>query len=107
MHAVEVHRLQLRGDRPARARSNGAVVEFADRRHLGGGAGKEGLVGDVYLVAGNALLDDLESRLLRQLDDGVAGQADQGGTRVGRIDLPVADDEDVLARAFGDEAVDV
>ena len=40
------------------------AVEFADRRDFGGGAGEEGLVGDVDLVARDALLDHLQAEVL-------------------------------------------
>ena len=98
-------RLDLLGDRAARAGADLDAVEFADGRDFGGGAGEEGLVGDVDLVARDALLHDLDAEVLADVEHGVAGDAVQrAGRQVGRVDHAVLDDEDVLARAFGDEA---
>src|SRR5688572_16930057 len=72
---VEVGLLQLLGDRATTAGADLAAVQFADRGHFGGGAGEEGLVGDVHLVAGDALLDDLHAQLAGQGQHGVAGDA--------------------------------
>jgi hypothetical protein len=55
MHTVEIHGLQAGGDRAAVTRADLAVVEFTDRRDFGGRPGEEGFVGDVDLVAGDAL----------------------------------------------------
>ncbi len=54
--------LQLLGDRAALAGADRAIVELADRRHLGGGAGEERLVGDVDVVARQALGAHLVAR---------------------------------------------
>ena len=61
MHLVKVQGLQTLGNGSAGTRTNGAVIDFADRRHLGGCAGKECLVGDVNFVPGYALLVDAEA----------------------------------------------
>jgi len=54
MGGVEEQRLRSLADRAAAATADGAPVQVADRRDLGGGAGQEGLVGGVDLVAGDA-----------------------------------------------------
>src|SRR5690606_4354533 len=54
---VEERRLQFFGDRPAPARADLAVVDFADGCDFGGGAREEGFVGDVDVVARQALGD--------------------------------------------------
>ena len=77
-----------------------AVVEFADRRHFGGGAGEEGFVGAVDFVAGDALFDDLDAQFAGQLHDGGAGDAFEAGGQVRRVQLAVPDDEQVLAGPF-------
>ena len=58
LHLIEVHFLQALGDRTASTVADDAAVHFADRRHLGGGAGKKRFVGDIDLVAGDALFPD-------------------------------------------------
>src|SRR6218665_58702 len=54
-HDVEEGRLDLLGDGAPRTAAQLDAVQLADRRHLGGGAGEEGLVADVHLVARDAL----------------------------------------------------
>ena len=51
---VEEARLDLLRDRADRTLADGAVVDLAHRRHLGGGAGEEHLVGQPELVARDA-----------------------------------------------------
>src|SRR5262249_49928503 len=46
---------------PGRTRADAAIVELADGRDLGRRPGKEGFVGQIYLVAGEALLADLQA----------------------------------------------
>ena len=46
----------------------GAVVDLADGRHLGGGAGEEHLVREPELVARDAPLVDRDAQLARELD---------------------------------------
>src|SRR5438105_13558384 len=60
VHDVEERRLDLLRDRAAPADADLDAVELADRRHFGRGAGEERLVGDVDLVARDALLHDLQ-----------------------------------------------
>src|SRR5207245_2168543 len=50
VHNVEERTLDLLGDWPARALAEFDSIELADRRHLGGRTGEEGLVADVDLV---------------------------------------------------------
>ncbi len=52
---IEVQALQLFGDRTTGAVADVAAIQFADRRHFGGGAGEEGFVGNVDFIAGDAL----------------------------------------------------
>ena len=103
-HSLEERLLQLLGDRSALAIANLAVVDLADRRQLGGRAGQEDFVGDVEVVAGERGLDDFEAPVAGDLDDRMARDAVEDAVEWRRSDLAVADDEDVLARAFGDEA---
>ena len=60
--AFEERLLDACGDRPALAFADRAAVELADRRHFGGGAGEERFVGEVDVVARDALLGDRDAR---------------------------------------------
>ena len=72
---------------PREPRAELDAVELADRRHLGGGAGEEGLVADVDLVARDALFDQLQAEVVADREDGVARDAVQrAGRQVGRVD---------------------
>ena len=105
---IKKHLLQSFGHRTARTGANTTIVEFADRGHFGGRAGEEGLVADVDLIAGDALLDQLQAQVLADREDGVAGDAvERAGRQVGRVDHAVLDDEEVLPGAFGNETVRV
>src|SRR6185295_390366 len=95
--------LELLGDRTGFALADRAAVHLADRRHFRRRAREEGLVGDVELVAAEALLFDRDVMLARQRHDRVARDARQHAGERRRLDLPVADDEQVLARALGAE----
>src|SRR5512140_3222904 len=102
---VEERVLDLLGDGAARSGADLQPVEFADGSHFRGGAGEERLVGDVDLVARDALLHDLDPQVLADTEHGVAGDAVQrAGRQVGRVDDAALDHEDVLARALTDEA---
>ena len=82
------------------------VVDRAERRHLGGGAAHEHLVGEVEIGADQRLLEHRVAEVLRDLRDRVARDARQDpGREIGRVDDAVAHDEDVLARAVGDGAL--
>src|SRR5436190_3262886 len=104
---VEELLLEKLGDGSAPALADLAAVHLADRRHLGGRAGEERLVGDVELVAAEALLLDGDVVLARQRHDRVARDAGQHAGERRRLDLPVADDEEVLPRALGAVALGV
>src|SRR3954451_21046282 len=97
--------LQLLGDRAAPADADLHAIEFADGRHFGGGAGEEALVGDVDLVARDALLHDLDAQVLGDVEHRVPRDSVQGARgQVRRVDHAVLDHEHVLAGAFGHEA---
>src|SRR5512133_2185832 len=84
---VEESGLDLLGDRAARAGADLQPVELADRRHFRGGAREERFVGDVDLVARDALLHDLDPQVLADAEHGVAGDAVQRtGRQVRRVD---------------------
>ena len=53
---------------PRRAVADREVVDLADRRQLGRGAGHEDLVGAVELAARDVALDDLVALVLQDLD---------------------------------------
>src|SRR5215218_10061727 len=88
---VEVCRLQLLCHRPGRP--DLAVVDLADRRHLGGGAGHEDLVRSDEVGPDEVRLLDGVAEVLRDLDQRVARDAGQDrGRERRRRDLPVLDD---------------
>src|SRR5439155_1186827 len=87
--------------------ADAAIVELADRRHLRGRAGKERLVGEVYLVAGEALLTAGDAELGEELEDGVARDAAEHGRQRRGLGDAARDDEHVLAARLGHVAVHV
>jgi len=102
---VEERGLDFFGDGAAAADADLHAVQLANRRDFGGGAGKEGFVGDVDLVAGDAFLHNFQAQVFGDVEDGVARDAVQRPSgQVGRVDDAVFDDEDVFACAFRDEA---
>src|SRR5512135_1452472 len=78
-HDVEKRLLQLLRNRAGPTFADLPVVDLADGRDLSGSAGEEGLFGEVYLVAGESLFHKPEPALLRQPNDGVAGDAIEDG----------------------------
>ena len=104
---LEERFLQFARDRAAAAGADLAPVDFADRRDFGGGAGEEGLVGDVQVVAGDAPRRDRVAQLRGERDHAVARDAHQRRGQLRLVNTAVLDDEQVFARALGDETVDV
>src|SRR5690606_4455234 len=96
MDQIEVGLLQFLGNRAAAADTYLTAVHFANRGNLGGGAGEEGLGGDVHLITGDALLDHRNTQLPGQGEDGGTGDAVQAGGHLRGVDHAVLDDEDVL-----------
>ncbi len=77
------------------------TVEFANRCDFSSSSGEESLVGDIHLITGDALLYDLNSKILCNMEHGIAGDATQSASRkVWRINHTVFNNEDVLARTF-------
>src|SRR5229473_755879 len=105
---VEERALQRFGDRTAAAGADLDLVDGAERRHLGGGADHEHLVGGVERLARNDRLGDGIAEIARERHHRISRDAaeDRRPERR-RVDAAVADDEDVLAAAFADVAVDV
>ena len=68
---VEVRLLDLL--RHGARRPDELVVDLADRRHLGGRADHENLVGEIEVGADDRLLDDAMPEVLGDLDHRVAG----------------------------------
>src|SRR5665213_772701 len=103
VHGVEVRLLDLHRHRAGTA--DHVIVDLADRRHLRGRTDHEHLVGEVEVGADQGLLDNAVPEVLRDLDHGVARDADENRRRqVGRVDHAVLDDEDALPGTVGDEA---
>ena len=93
---------------PGRVGPIEVVVDLAHRRHLGGGAAHEDLVGQVEVGADQRLLDDLGGRgscAIWMIESRVIPCRIDGLEQVRRVEDAVLDDEDVLARAVGDVAL--
>src|SRR3990170_8768422 len=69
LHRGEVRLLDLLRHRAAGAGADRPVVDLADRGHLGGGAGQEGLVGRVDVRPDELPLQDLVPEVVGDLDD--------------------------------------
>ena len=65
-HLIEIQRLQFRRDRAAAAGADNAAIELANRQYFGGGTGEERFVGDIDLIARDALLDQRDNRIPRR-----------------------------------------
>ena len=97
--------LQLLRDRAAPSLADRNAVHRADGRDLGGGAGEEYFIGDVQQFPRDDGLHYRDSKVARQRDDAVAGDArEHRSAQRRREDLAVAHHEDVLARSFADVA---
>src|SRR5438046_10645716 len=97
---VEEEFLDLGRDRSARALAYGAPVELADGRDLGRGAGEEGFVGDIDVVASEAPGNDFIAQLVREGDDRGARDPAQGGSQLRLVDLAALADEEIPARSL-------
>ncbi len=94
---------QLVGDGAGFAGADLAAVDFGDGDDFGGGAGEEAFVSDVDIVTGHGDFFEGDVGLLRQMNDGVAGDAfEDAGVFGGGRQLAVFDQEDVVAGAFRD-----
>src|SRR4051812_37836159 len=67
--------LESTGDFTGYSAANVTVVHFTDRGHFGGSASKERLVGQVYLITGNAIFRQRVSHVVEESDDRIAGNA--------------------------------
>src|SRR5205814_1346042 len=87
-HRVEVCLLDC--ERDGTRRPDRLIVDLAQWRHLGGGAGHEHLFREVEVGADQLLLNDGVPEVLCDLDDRVASdpRQDRGG-QVGCVDRPV------------------
>src|SRR5204863_7238577 len=63
---VEEHLLETRRDGTAAAFADRSVVVFANRCHLGRGAGEERFIGDVDFVTGDTALEHRDAELPRE-----------------------------------------
>ena len=71
-------------DRPTHATANGAIVELADRHHLGRGTGEERLICDINFIAGDTF-HDLQALILSDVQDAVAQDSFQTRGQLRRI----------------------
>src|SRR5690606_41035335 len=105
---VRIEGLRLAGDQTRLYGADRTIVDLADRRHLGGGASEEKLVGAVEVAPGEVRLPHLDAFGPEEVDDRRPGDAveDSGGDRRREHDS-IAGQEQVLAGAFRDVAVGV
>src|SRR5262249_20755257 len=95
-------------NRPAAAGADGLAVDAADRGELARGAGEEQLVRRVQHLARQPLLDHRDRKVARDLDDARARDAGEDRRADGRREeAAVLHEEEVLAAAFADVALDV
>src|SRR5690606_21452833 len=107
VHDIEKRLLQFFGDGASAALADDAAIDFAYGRDLGGGSGKEGLVGNIEVVAGEALGKQWNAKVGGEGMDGRACNAGERRRDLGLVQRAVPDNKDVFAGAFGDEAVGV
>src|SRR5512138_107723 len=103
----EERRLQRFRDRATTAASDRDAIDRTHGCDFGRRAGQEDFVREIEQLARQRLLADFETVLAREGNDRVTRDALQDRTcERRRIDDAVADQEQVLARAFADVAVD-
>lgn len=96
----------LAGDRAGLPGADDAAVELDSGDDFCRSAGEEAFVCGEEIVAGHHFLGAGESNFVDQFDHGLAGDAVEGSGGDGwGEDLATFDDEDVVARAFGDVAL--
>src|SRR5262249_2416162 len=95
----ELLRDRRRGEPPLR--------DLGYRRDFGGAAGDEALRELGEFIWRDAPFDHLDAALLRQLNDGAAGDAVEEAVGDRRVDLAVPDEKDVGAGAFRDAALPI
>src|SRR5258708_23346150 len=101
-------RLQRLGHGPKFALAHSNFIDRANRRDFGGSASEENFVGDVQRLTRNLLLHDLDAEVARDLQHRVPCDAwEHGVAEWSSMQDAIADDEQILARAFADVAVHI
>src|SRR3546814_13322925 len=95
--SVKKRLLQFFSKRASGALADDAAVDFADGRDFGGRAAKEGFVGDVKIVAREALGLQGNAKVGSQGMDGRAGNAGKRRSNFGLAQNAVFNDKYVLA----------
>jgi hypothetical protein len=75
MHQIKIVGLQALGYRAARAVANCAIIEFSNGRDFGRGSREKGFVGNINLITSQALLDDVQTLVCGELENGLARNA--------------------------------
>src|SRR5208282_5655767 len=99
--------LQFGGQRAALAAADYAVVKLTDRRDFSSCACEKCFISNINVVACQSARAHFKPNVASQLNHRVARDADQGRSGFRLINHTVLDDEQVFARAFGDETIDV
>ena len=79
MYQIEILALQFFGNRSAGAVANAATIQLTNGSHFGRTAGKEGFIGNIDFVAGDAFFPDLQATVLGQREDGITRNPVQSG----------------------------
>lgn len=100
--------MECGGDGAHRAVAHHDAVDGAEVCDLCRGTCKEGFVADIEHFARESLLDYLDAKLLGEDEDGTARDAVEHGVGKGcGVEHAASDEEQILAGAFGEIAVDV
>src|SRR5580704_11037797 len=98
--------LDALGNGAARTIADFDAVDGTDRGDFGGGAAEENFVGDVEHFARDHGFGNWNAEVAANGDDGMAGDAGQGGIRERRgDDGAVHDEENIFARTFADVTI--
>src|SRR5262249_41959873 len=104
---IEEHLSQLGRNRADLAGAYSASVDLAYRRNFRRGAREERLVGNVEVVARDALRAHAVARVLRERDHGLACDGDQRTRELRLVDLAILYHEQIFTGALGNETVDI
>src|SRR6185312_3115184 len=92
--------LQRQRDGAGSPRADAAAIELTYGNHFSGGAGKEGLIGEVDLIARDSLLGDGQTTVVYKRTDRIPGDSLEYVGGLGREKSSVSDDEEVFSRAL-------
>ena len=98
----KINALKFFCDRPTHATTNSAIVELADRHHLGRGTGEKRLICDINFIAGDTFFFDRQALIRGDAQDTVACDSLQTRGQLWRIQDAIPNQKKVLATALCD-----